>query len=258
MSIPANHKTALELAALAYCSDINNVAEAIKNHSTSEKIVWSSIDAVKGIALHITHNIENDNYHLIITVSKLLYSYEQFKNDLSQGQDIFKQVKWSYPSNPEATEEEVIDQRNTLKELKDQKTVKEYLKSQSILNITVTGHGIAGAFATIYAASLQNELQQEDKSFNISLVTSSEPILCNKDFPEQFDNDLTNVSRYYNIVDVVPYKVPNTSNTTSGNHSKVDELVSFDTVAKASVVDMTVLTPEKQSAQAEAQPASQN
>lgn len=81
------------------------------------------------------------------------------------------------------------------------KKIHDYLRSHTAANVTVTGHSLGGALATLCAVDIQYNFSNQVK---IELYTFGAPRVGNEGFRESFNRRVPNSYRFVHGMDIVP------------------------------------------------------
>jgi hypothetical protein len=205
---------AMTLASITYCADI---AGALRQYAPGWTLAWLPDKDVNGNYAYIVHNPLRSQYIVAIRGSLLTFSWAAFDNWFYQDFNVFEQVPWQYPADPQ-NEPKISkgsdDGLNDLAQLVQTKpagrtTMLDYLLANAVgknQSITVTGHSLGGNLATVFAPWLLYQIRRRGLPAPplFPVFTFAAPPAGNDAFARAYDASFPASWRYYNLLDIVP------------------------------------------------------
>lgn len=201
---------AMTLSSIAYCKDIK---AAIQKYLPDWELAWLPAAEIGGNLAFIAYN--GVQYVVAIRGSVLNFSWDAFDDWFKEDFNVFEQVDWIYPPNPE-TKPKISkgssDGLANLCTLQDSQgeTILSYLMKYCVDQgkfLCVTGHSLGGNLSTVLAPWLLYQIRQAQKEIPslFSVLTFAAPSAGNTAFAEQHDASFTNCWRFYNALNIVPF-----------------------------------------------------
>jgi triacylglycerol lipase len=205
---------AMTLASITYCADI---ADSLKQYAPGWTLAWLPDAAVNGNYAYIARSRAGSQYVVAIRGSLLNFSWAAFDNWFEQDFNVFEQVDWQYPADPQGKPKisrgssDGLDDLTSLVQTNPagQTTMLDYLLANAVgkdQSIAVVGHSLGGNLATVYAPWLLYQLRQRNRPAPslFPVFTFAAPPAGNTAFAQAFDKAFPASWRYYNVYDIVP------------------------------------------------------
>ena len=181
-------KTAVTLATIAYCDDIQ---DSLNLDLPGWTAAWVPTKAVNGNLAFVGYD-GNSQYAVAIRGSLFSLSWDAFYNWFYQDLDVFFQVPWTIGGDSKAMiAQGASNGLDDLNSLVDSNGVSMISFLESVLtsgkSLTVTGHSLGGNLTTVLAPWLYYTLEKANKGVPMSVYTFAAPAAGNQAFANDYD-----------------------------------------------------------------------
>lgn len=205
---------AMKLASITYCEDIRG---ALHQYLPDWSAVWMPDAAVRGNYAFIARDRVSGQFAVAIRGSLLSFTWDAFDNWFEQDFNVYVQVDWQYPADPQNGPKISKGSSDGLDDLAalvqttpgGQTTMLEYLLAEASgagQSVAVVGHSLGGNLATVFAPWLLYQFGQQPQPAppSFCVYTFAAPPAGNTAFAQAFDAAFPDSWRYYNTLDIVP------------------------------------------------------
>lgn len=199
--------TAVKLAAIAYCDDIQY---SLNQDLPGWTAAWVATAPINGNTAFVGYD-GSSQYAVAIRGSLLNFSWQAFDNWFYQDLDVFVQLPWTIGGDGSARiAQGASNGLGDLNKLADANGVSMISFLESVLtggtSLTVTGHSLGGNLSTVLAPWLHYTLKNTGKTVPpMSVYTFAAPAAGNQSFANDYDSLFGGSSwRYQMDSDIVP------------------------------------------------------
>ena len=249
-------KTAMTLAAIAYCQDIPG---ALASYAPGWQAAWLPQASIGGNLAYIAFN--GVQYVVAIRGSLLSFTIGAFDDWIEEDLDVLFQEAWLYPSSLQkpmiaAGAAKGLRHLEALVGQAHGETMLDFLMTKAVEGrklLAVTGHSLGANLATVYAPWLHFQIVQAKQPVPpiFAVLTFAAPTAGNTAFAQAFDAIFRNSWRYHNAVDIVPhFAVPSELREVAGFYlpapqaKDIETTIDGVTITLAEVIDGAAVTIE--------------